>query len=140
MPAGIGYNSPEEAAQAEQMRQQGIPEELIKQIFLIGRQDPTGLSRQYDAGAFLRRAATSGDFAKSAPGVVAQGMAGAMVGMKDKEYAKAMREFNNLSVDARQAWFDQYRRRGGRPQTGQVTDRVRPEEQMPGDYGTGGAY
>lgn len=91
--------------EAVKLRAQGVPEELIRQLIGLGTLDPTALSRQYDAAAWLRRSATSGDFAKTLPGAIAQGMMGGMVGKKDKEYAKALRDYQTEQVSARKNWL-----------------------------------
>jgi len=91
--------------QADALRAQGIPEELIQQLLSLSSADPSGLARQYDQSAFVRRAATSGDYAKSAPGVVAQGLAGLLVNRSDKNYAEGLRNYNTQASGARKAWF-----------------------------------
>jgi len=91
--------------QAQRLREQGIPEELIKQLLGLGLDDPSGLAKQYDQSAYLRRAATSGDYAKSGAGVIAQGIAGALAGKADKNYAGAIRKYQGNAVGARESWF-----------------------------------
>lgn len=91
--------------QAQKLREQGIPEELIKQLLSLGGDDPSHLAKQYEQGSFLRRAATSGDYAKTGAGALAQGIAGYMVGKKDKEYADAVRGYQGKATNIRSKWF-----------------------------------
>jgi hypothetical protein len=99
-----GTMTPQE--QADALRAQGIPEEVIQQLLGLAEHDPSGLARQYDQSAFLRRAATSGDYAKSAPGVVAQGLAGLLVNRSDKDYSEALRNYQGKATKARRSFFD----------------------------------
>lgn len=91
--------------QAAALRAQGLPEELIQQLLGLNLHDPSGLAKQYEQSAYLRRAATSGDFAKSGAGVVAQGLAGFLSAKADKDYSAALRNYQGRSTDAKDAWW-----------------------------------
>ena len=93
--------------QADALRAQGIPEEVIEQLLGLASHDPTGLAKQYEQSAYLRRAATSGDYAKSLPGVAAQGLAGLLVNRSDQNYSEALRNYRGKSQAARTSWFNQ---------------------------------
>jgi hypothetical protein len=114
MTPALVLSTPEE--QAQKLREQGIPEELIAQLLNLGSHDPSGLTKQYDQSAYLRRAATSGEFAKTGLGVLAQGIAGALAGKADKDYGAAVRNYQGKAADARGSWF-----RAKYPKTPQIT-------------------
>lgn len=101
----------EEKKQA--LRQQGIPEDLIAQILGMANNDPSGLNKQYDMSAYLRRGAF-GEQSKSLPGAIAQGIMGGMAGKMDKDYSTELRRMRKDNIAGRGAWFDAYRNRGVR--------------------------
>jgi len=99
--------TPEQELQAQQLRAQGIPPELIRQILGMGEADPSALSKQYDQSAYVRRAATSPDYAKTGAGVIAQGLAGYMAGKANKDFSQAFKDYLKKGTQGKQAWWDE---------------------------------
>ena len=92
--------------QQEMLRAQGIPEEVISQLLGLASKDPSGMGKQYEQSAYLRRAAPSGDYAKSGAGAIAQGLAGLMVGQADKAYGAKVKGYEADASKARSDWFN----------------------------------
>jgi hypothetical protein len=115
MPYGPGTYGPDSlqsgtdlAALPEQekkaaLRKQGIPEALIDQILALSLNDPSGLNKQYDMSAYIRRGAFTPQQTTSVPGAIAQGLAGGIAGHIDKNYAKAIRDYEGSNVRGRKS-------------------------------------
>lgn len=112
--------------QAQQLRNAGIPEEVIAQILSMGENDITGLGKQYEQSAFLRKGALSRD-AKGPYGVAANILMGMGARRADDDYAKALRNYNRNAVTGRRVWFNQKYPR-------QVTDTPAPNNVGNDDY------
>lgn len=101
----------------EQLRAQypDISDDLVRQILSLSAGDPSHYAKQYEQGEYLRKMATQGDV-KTAPGAIAQTLAGFTVARRNKEYANAIREYQGNVVKAKKNWFDEFTKRGQRPE------------------------
>lgn len=112
------------------LQAQGIPDEIIDQLLNLGLQDPTGLGKQYDMSAYLRKGALASDSSKGLAGVLAQGLMGAGAAKSDRTYSDLLRGRNQATVDARRGYFNQ---RFPKKPSGQITDQ--PYQYAPGEGG-----